>query len=164
VGSGAPASPPSAGSSGTGTPCSCPVCQGGSPCPPCNCGEVDAGAPANPCGAHTDATSCLADTADACKWYALGIACQQGQTCPSGVCQQAPSGGGGGGNGCACACPACAPGQACPPCSCTCDSGGGTCTPPPPDAGVICPGLGCAPACPNGVKKDANGCDTCQCK
>jgi hypothetical protein len=26
-----------------------------------------------------------------------------------------------------------------------------------------CPGLGCAPACPNGVLKDMNGCDTCTC-
>jgi hypothetical protein len=26
-----------------------------------------------------------------------------------------------------------------------------------------CPGLGCFPQCPNGVLKDANGCDTCQC-
>lgn len=32
--------------------------------------------------------------------------------------------------------------------------------PVPVDA---CPGLGCAPACPNGVLKDNNGCDTCQC-
>jgi Antistasin family/Chaperone of endosialidase len=26
-----------------------------------------------------------------------------------------------------------------------------------------CPGLGCFPNCPNGVLKDQNGCDTCQC-
>jgi hypothetical protein len=26
-----------------------------------------------------------------------------------------------------------------------------------------CPGLGCNPMCPNGVLKDANGCDTCDC-
>jgi hypothetical protein len=26
-----------------------------------------------------------------------------------------------------------------------------------------CPGLGCFPNCPNGVLKDSNGCDTCQC-
>jgi hypothetical protein len=26
-----------------------------------------------------------------------------------------------------------------------------------------CPGLGCAPQCPNGILKDSNGCDTCQC-
>jgi hypothetical protein len=26
-----------------------------------------------------------------------------------------------------------------------------------------CPGLGCLPACPNGLAKDENGCDTCQC-
>jgi hypothetical protein len=32
-----------------------------------------------------------------------------------------------------------------------------------PDAGVACPALGCLPACSNGVLKDANGCDTCQC-
>jgi hypothetical protein len=37
------------------------------------------------------------------------------------------------------------------------DAGGGD------DAGPICPGLGCAPQCPNGVLKDQNGCDTCQC-
>lgn len=30
-------------------------------------------------------------------------------------------------------------------------------------SGVCCPGFGCAPNCPNGVAKDANGCDTCQC-
>jgi hypothetical protein len=28
---------------------------------------------------------------------------------------------------------------------------------------VACPALGCDPACPNGTKKDANGCETCQC-
>jgi hypothetical protein len=26
-----------------------------------------------------------------------------------------------------------------------------------------CPGLGCFPSCPNGILKDTNGCDTCQC-
>src|SRR5580704_16628768 len=30
-------------------------------------------------------------------------------------------------------------------------------------AGVSCPARGCAPACPNGVATDANGCATCQC-
>jgi hypothetical protein len=29
--------------------------------------------------------------------------------------------------------------------------------------GAACPALGCNPACPNGVLKDSNGCDTCQC-
>ncbi len=29
--------------------------------------------------------------------------------------------------------------------------------------GVCCPALGCGPQCPNGVKLDANGCDTCEC-
>ena len=29
--------------------------------------------------------------------------------------------------------------------------------------GHCCPGLGCAPQCPNGILIDANGCDTCQC-
>ena len=38
------------------------------------------------------------------------------------------------------------------------DAGGGG-----SDTGHMCPGLGCAPACPNGVLKDAYGCDTCQC-
>jgi hypothetical protein len=33
----------------------------------------------------------------------------------------------------------------------------------PTDAGPVCPGLGCFPQCPNGVLKDNNGCDTCQC-
>lgn len=28
---------------------------------------------------------------------------------------------------------------------------------------ATCPALGCNPQCPNGVLKDANGCDTCQC-
>jgi hypothetical protein len=31
-----------------------------------------------------------------------------------------------------------------------------TCTP-------VCPGLGCDPACPNGVLRDKNGCETCTC-
>jgi hypothetical protein len=33
------------------------------------------------------------------------------------------------------------------------------------DASAVdaCPGLGCFPNCPNGVLKDKNGCDTCQC-
>jgi hypothetical protein len=35
------------------------------------------------------------------------------------------------------------------------------CIPPPPPK--VCPGLGCFPNCPNGILKDANGCDTCQC-
>jgi hypothetical protein len=30
-------------------------------------------------------------------------------------------------------------------------------------SGVCCPGLGCFPNCPNGVLKDAKGCETCQC-
>jgi hypothetical protein len=34
---------------------------------------------------------------------------------------------------------------------------------PPGDGGHVCPALGCDPACPNGVLKDSNGCDTCQC-
>jgi hypothetical protein len=29
--------------------------------------------------------------------------------------------------------------------------------------GVCCPALGCAPRCTNGVKRDTNGCETCQC-
>jgi hypothetical protein len=33
----------------------------------------------------------------------------------------------------------------------------------PGDAGQQCPALGCLPACPNGILKDKNGCDTCQC-
>lgn len=31
-------------------------------------------------------------------------------------------------------------------------------------SGVCCPGLGCAPQCPNGVALDQNGCETCTCK
>jgi hypothetical protein len=38
----------------------------------------------------------------------------------------------------------------------TCDWVIRTCT-------TACPGLGCAPACLNGVVKDGNGCDTCSC-
>ena len=38
----------------------------------------------------------------------------------------------------------------------TCEWATRSCTP-------ACPGLGCAPACPNGVLKDVNGCDTCTC-
>jgi hypothetical protein len=38
--------------------------------------------------------------------------------------------------------------------------GGGT---PPNGGGTACPAIGCDPACPNGVKMDANGCPTCQC-
>jgi hypothetical protein len=33
----------------------------------------------------------------------------------------------------------------------------------PGDAGQSCPQLGCFPQCANGVLKDSNGCDTCQC-
>ncbi|MGH7438927.1 MAG: hypothetical protein ACRENE_24840, partial [Polyangiaceae bacterium] len=32
-----------------------------------------------------------------------------------------------------------------------------------PSEGGSCPALGCDPACANGVLKDGNGCDTCQC-
>jgi hypothetical protein len=35
--------------------------------------------------------------------------------------------------------------------------------PCPGDGGARCPALGCFPRCPNGVLKDNNGCDTCQC-
>ncbi len=42
-----------------------------------------------------------------------------------------------------------------------CDWGFPAC--PADDGGSVCPGLGCAPQCPNGVLKDANGCDTCSC-
>jgi hypothetical protein len=170
--------------------CGCPVCPPGMTCPPCSCncgsgGVASAGggtggpsaqgtstcvcptcAPgvacscdcaADPCQAHTEEAACRADLTDACTWYALGIPCQVGQPCRSGVCQKAPPPGPMGG-GCGCTCPACAPGSSCPPCSCNC-GGPGNCVPPP----AVCPGLGCYPQCPNGIKKDANGCDTCEC-
>ena len=35
--------------------------------------------------------------------------------------------------------------------------------PCPMGTGPACPALGCFPNCPNGVLKDKNGCDTCQC-
>ncbi len=41
-----------------------------------------------------------------------------------------------------------------------CDWGFPAC---PSDAGGPCRGLGCFPQCSNGVLKDGNGCDTCQC-
>jgi len=42
----------------------------------------------------------------------------------------------------------------------TCDWGFPAC---PSGTGPACPGLGCQPQCSNGVLKDSNGCDTCQC-
>jgi hypothetical protein len=42
-----------------------------------------------------------------------------------------------------------------------CDWGFPAC--PADGGGTVCPGLGCAPQCSNGVLKDANGCDTCTC-
>ena len=38
------------------------------------------------CAAHQDEEGCLAD-GESCVWYALGIPCQEGETCVSGVCQ-----------------------------------------------------------------------------
>jgi hypothetical protein len=42
------------------------------------------------------------------------------------------------------------------------DAGGGDAMDGTVD-GPTCPALGCNPYCPNGVLKDQNGCDTCQC-
>ncbi len=38
------------------------------------------------CASHEDEGSCLAE-GDICVWYALGIPCQEGENCVSGVCQ-----------------------------------------------------------------------------
>jgi len=110
------------------TTCACEACPAGVECPPCDCAGSD------PCYAHADSATCTADTANMCVWYALGLACPPGMTCPSGVCQREPTGGGT--PGCACGCPACAPGETCPPCACDCSGGssGGGC--PPPAGGV----------------------------
>lgn len=80
----------SATTSGDGTRnCTCPACAPGAACEPCSC---DAGpAPVDPCNAHGDPTSCDADTANSCNWFAMG----------------------------ACACPDCAPDSPCPPCECS---------------------------------------------
>jgi hypothetical protein len=185
-------------SGGTCT-CNCPTCPAGQTCPPCACGCGSGGAVAapgtdpttgmttaggnsssDPCSKYTDQTSCTGDTADKCMWFALGIPCQVGQPCQSGVCQSPTATGGGGsgsgsGGGCACGCPGCDPStNSCPPCQCDCGpSGGGSpgCVPPPmggggtppSGGGVACPAIGCDPNCPNGTKLDANGCPTCQC-
>jgi hypothetical protein len=72
----------------------------------------------DPCSEHTDEVTCLADTANLCTWYNLGIPCVEGEPCVSGVCQRPPSGGGDDG-GCGCVCPECVPGETCPPCDCS---------------------------------------------
>jgi hypothetical protein len=118
------------------------------------------------CPSYNDEMACTADTDNACVWYALGIPCQIGEPCRSGVCQQRTDSNGSDGGGCACACPDCSPGASCPPCDCTCGepTDGGTCTPPAPPPGPVCPAIGCYPQCPNGVLQDEDGCDTCACR
>src|SRR5579859_5216033 len=118
----------------------------------------------------------------------LACACPSGETscsitCPDGTAGQCTNGvptcgGTGGGNCCpvgwdlySCTFPDGGAGEAChnPELGCasstTCGQGcdpvvTGRCGGSGSDA---CPGLGCFPNCPNGVLKDQNGCDTCQC-
>ncbi len=122
--------------SGGATTCECPACTGGV-CPACDCGG---GTVTDPCLVYTEELACTADTANGCSWIALGVPCQVGETCASGVCQNLAFGGGGT-DGCACVCPACEPGADCPPCECDCGSGGGTCTPPSSGTGTVEPAI-----------------------
>jgi hypothetical protein len=132
VQAGTPSSGGTGGASGPTAICNCPACPNGTSCSPCTCSSsgsaTDGGTvPMDPCSTHADQTSCQGDGADQCTWIALGLSCQAGATCPSGVCQQS-------GGGCICECPACLAGQSCPPCSCSCGSAGSTCIPPLPPA------------------------------
>lgn len=175
------ACPPCSCSCGDGGPtcdtpgtcaCACPACAPGESCPPCDCacsdGTTSVGSgtttTADPCNAHEDATTCSADTANACVFYAFGAPCIEGQPCKAGVCQTKtpptdPT--------CDCACPDCPPNADCAPCSCTCSGGGSTmtgCVPPPqPTDPIACPAIGCFAPCANGTKLDASGCPTCEC-
>jgi hypothetical protein len=119
--------------------CVCPECPAGETCPPCDCGctdgggavgtgTVDPGDPSNPptqvdpCGAFTDEATCLADPTNGCAWANLGVPCQEGQPCVSGVCYTPST------EPCDCVCPPDGMGV---PCSCDCSGGGGTgCTAP----------------------------------
>ena len=111
----------SGGGTGTGSSGSTGTSGGGAPTPGTTTTTQD------PCSALTDPSSCSADTADRCTWYAIGAPCPAGGTCPGGGCQGEVTPPDGGGAGCACACPACAPGEACPPCACDCT---GSCSAP----------------------------------
>lgn len=57
------------------------------------------------CAVHADRDSCAADTG--CLWADLGVPCQVGMPCQSGVCygQTSGSGSGSGSAGTGCACP-----------------------------------------------------------
>lgn len=120
------------GSGGGGTDtCTCPDCPPDQTCPPCEC-QTDPSSPlppeqTDPCLAYTDELTCAADTANQCQWINLGIPCQEGVECISGVCQGPFSGG-----DCTCVCPEC-DAEPCPLDPCTCDCGGGTgCIEPQP--------------------------------
>jgi hypothetical protein len=95
-------------------PCAAGVCQGpiaGGGTLTQDGGTVCAQPATTACQQFMDQSSCLADVADQCHWYALGIPCQVGQPCKSGVCQGPPpppgcsDGGSGSGVGVGCACP-----------------------------------------------------------
>jgi hypothetical protein len=158
--------------------CACPACAPGTACPPCECscgsgGTVPApaagGGGTQPapdlCSAHKDEVTCSHDQSNKCGWIDFGLACLYGDpTCVSGVCQRnqmrPPSG------TCDCVCPTCAPNTECAPCQCLCTDMTGGCQPPvlpPPPPGGGCPAIECHPQCPNGIKKDPNGCQTCAC-
>lgn len=131
--------------------CNCPTCTPGQPCPACDCSPDAGQTTTDPCSAHTDSQSCTGDTANECHWFALGIPCQIGQPCISGVCQQvlnqpADAGTSGGSvGGCVCGCPACAPGETCPPCGCDCTGGTGCAGTGYVDGGVVVLDGGAAP-------------------
>ncbi len=172
--------------------CNCPDCPPGAACPACACGCGSGGAvpapspintttvsnpePADPCTAHTDQTSCSADTTDQCVWMSEEPPCApNASSCPATtVCVHAVATQPGG--PCACNCAVCSGGVACP-CNCDCTGtgsvdGGTTCTPPPlPPSGtgpgtgpIACPAIACGNPCPSGYTTGADGCPTCTCK
>jgi hypothetical protein len=129
------------------------IADGGSDCTPADCAGVPAPADAKVCpgGTSVARSMCSRDANGKCGW--------EFPACP----------GADSGTACVCAGPApgapsfiCADGSTGGPvCSIAAD---GTCGWQIRQCPTqVCPALGCFPDCPNGVLKDINGCDTCEC-
>jgi hypothetical protein len=127
---------------------------GGTDCTPSDCADLAAPADAKLCpdGTSVARTVCAKDAVGQCEWDfpACPVVADDGGAC---VCGAPPPG---------------APTSICPDGStagpvCVMASDGTCAWQIRSCTTQVCPGLGCFPNCPNGVLKDSQGCDTCQC-